>query len=169
MNILQLYGQYLYACPVAVKNNLQKLRRIILDLQLAVRNGCINKVVTYDLAHGSFCCIVHKGNGISHIEQELHGVLDFVLYRKLHIDDVFIAGQHGRFPGHGLDPALLEGRGLSHIAVADFGTQDLGNLGLVDGFQRHGQGVMGPRAGGAVVFAKAKDNTFFIWVYDIDA
>ena len=79
MDVLKLNGDDLNAGTVLVEDLLQKHSSVILDFQLAVRDGGVNEVVADDFTHGGFGCAVHEIRGISHIEQVKHGVLDFVL------------------------------------------------------------------------------------------
>ena len=81
MDVLKLNGDDLNAGTVLVEDLLQKHSSVILDFQLAVRDGGVNEVVADDFTHGGFGCAVHEIRGISHIEQVKHGVLDFVQRR----------------------------------------------------------------------------------------
>ena len=169
MDVLKLNGDDLNAGTVLVEDLLQKHSSVILDFQLAVRDGGVNEVVADDFTHGCFGCAVHEIRGISHIEQVKHGVLDFVLNGELDVDHVLIAGEHGGLMGHHAHAALLEGCGLADVAVADLAAHDARDLRLVNGFDGHRQGVVRSWSGGTVVFAELQHYAFLVRIDDVDA
>lgn len=116
--------------PVAVENLLQKLGGLALDLQLAVGDGRVDLAVADDFAHGRLGRVAHQRSGRADVEEVLHGIADLVLHAELHIDDIFIAREHGGFLGDGPHLSLLEGSGLAHGAEAHFAAQHLGDRGL---------------------------------------
>ena len=169
MHVLELDGQHLDARAVAVEDLLEQLGRVVLDLELAVGDGGVDEVVAYDLAHGRLGGVVHELSRAGHVEEVLHGVLDLVLHRELHVDHVLVARQHGGLLWHGAHAPLLEGGRLAHVAVAYLAAHDLGDLGLVDAFDGHGQGVVGAGAGAAAVLAEGEHHAFLVGVDDVDA
>ena len=94
VHILQLDGQHLYTRSIAVKNRLQKLGSLALDLELAVGDGRVNLTVADNLTHGRLSGIAHQGRGRAHIKEILYRVANFILNAELHIDDIFVASEH---------------------------------------------------------------------------
>ncbi len=169
MHVLQLHGKHLNARAVAVEDLLQQLGGLTLNLQLAVGDGRINLAVADDLAHGRFGGVAHQGRGRADIEKILYGIADLVLHTELHIDDVFIAREHGGFFGDGSHLSLLKGCGLPHGAEAHLTAQHLSDLRLVHRFNRRGPGVMRAGVFGAVILPETQHHALLVGINDVDA
>ena len=148
---------------------MQKLRCVALDFQLAVGDGGIDHALANDFAHGGLGGVAHHLGLIGDVEQVLHRILDLVLHAELHIDDVFIPGEHGRLLGDGAHLPLLEGRPLPHGAETHLAAQHLRDLGLVHFFNGVGQVVVGAGVHRAHIPAEAQHNALLVWIDDVDA
>ena len=131
VHILQLHGQHLYARAVAVKHGLQQLGGLALNFQLAICNGRVDLAVADDLAHGRLCGIAHQRCGRGNVKKVVHRVADLVLHTELHVDDVFIAREHGGFLWNSAQLPLLEGGRLPNGAEAHLAAQNLRYLRFV--------------------------------------
>ena len=92
-----------------------------------------------------------------------------VLDIELHIDDVFITGEHGGFFIHILHAPLLEHAAHRLGAIADRGLADLGDLSLVDLLDGVRQMDMRPGNFGTDVAAEAENHARFIGLDYVDA
>ena len=154
---------------VAIQNILQQIGGVGLNLQLAVGNGRVDEAVADDFAHGGLGGAAHQGIRFVNVEEVGHGIGDAVLHAELHVDDVFVAGEHGGFGKDGAHLSLLVGAAFAGGAIAHLAAQHPRHLRLVDGFNGHRQGIMGAGADRAVVLSEAQDDACFAGIDDIDA
>jgi len=75
-----------------------------------------NLGLTHHLAHRAFCHRVVYLLGIVDVEQIFRRILDHPTHREIHIDYVFIAGEHETFFARGVDFILIVGLGARAIA-----------------------------------------------------
>ena len=138
MNVLQLDCDNTDTGLIAVHNLLQQVHGLHLDFQLARGQRAIDLVLADNFAHGGLGGAFHGFHGIIHVEQIIFGVFYLELDDELHVDNVFVAGQHQGFIRHKANISLVELAPPSAGTEADFDTLNFRNARRLHAFQRKG-------------------------------
>ena len=122
--------------------------------------------VADDLTHRAFGHRLYRAFRLLNVEQILFNAfrigLDLPQHRKVHVDDVFVAGEHQALFRH-----VANGRSAAqvlHHAHADVDLVDARHLRSEDALDRIGQMVIQPRLHLAHVFAEAQNDADFLAV-----
>ena len=155
IDILQLDGCDLHSGRVLIEYKLEQILSVLLNHRLPCCQRFIDLALPDHFSHrrlGSF----HDGLvNVSHIEQILARVLNFVLYNKFNGQNVHVAGQHERFlRDHLLAP-------LAVFSESHLNTVKLGHFRLQHAFYERNF-EMRARRRGANGNAETFDDAFFI-------
>src|SRR5690606_14319093 len=162
LHVLDGHGADLDAGLIAVENLLHQVLDLDGDLGTAFVQDEVHGLLANDFAHGRFGGLAHRFVGIAHIEQVVRGAFgaQAILHDELHVDDVFVGGQHERFGQHLVARAATE----THFE----GTQlrNVDRLGVLDGVRQAPLEAWGL---GALVLAELRDDGNLAFLDDVEA
>ena len=157
LHVLQGHRGHDNASLVTIKNFLRQGLHIACDLLAPLVKHIVEGLVADHLAHRSFSRLRHGVVRAAIVVEVLHHIVDAVLNREPHVDDVLVLGQHGRFGQAGC---------LDLAAAPDLDRTHLRHVDDLVGLERIRQPPMKTSVGDIGQFAEARDRRLLTFLHD---